>query len=137
MQSAFQTHCQRKNLEKVRTFMREALEPYNLSNELQYRIVLAVDEACSNAIIHGNNCNANKKITVELKVDSNRLDVKIYDIGQYSKEVAKQKDPDLRQKIAEKAKGGLGLRLMFAIMDEVQFYTKNKKNICCLSKELN
>jgi serine/threonine-protein kinase RsbW len=42
--------------------------------------------------------------------------------------------PNLNQVIEEKRKGGIGILLVKKIMDEIQFESKNGKNICRLIK---
>ena len=42
--------------------------------------------------------------------------------------------PELKQVVEEKRKGGLGIILVKKIMDEIEFESKNGKNICRLIK---
>jgi len=129
--------CQRENLRQIRAFVRKALDPYAVSDTLIYNIILAVDEACANAIIHGNNCDERKSIHVELLVEELMLYVKIYDIGAYSEErLGAYDQKSLEERINDKDKGGLGLKLIHLIMDEVAFYQKGEAYICHLTKAL-
>ena len=79
-----------------------------------------VEEACINAIEHGNQQNANIKVLVELIADDSKLQVDIHDGGKgIPKDIEK---PDIDAKIAGKqTPRGWGLFLIQSLMDEVEF----------------
>ena len=80
----------------------------------------AVEEACINAIEHGNKQNANIKVLVELTADDSKLQVDIHDHGDGIPKVIEK--PDIDAKIAGKQKSrGWGLFLIQSLMDEVEF----------------
>jgi serine/threonine-protein kinase RsbW len=80
----------------------------------------AVDEACINAIEHGNKQNANVKVLVEFIAEDTRLQVDIYDQGKGIRGTIQK--PDIDAKIAGKqSTRGLGLFLIQSLMDEVEF----------------
>ena len=80
----------------------------------------AVDEACLNAIEHGNQQNANVKVIVELIADDSKLQVDIHDQGKGIR--GKIQKPDIDAKIAGKQPArGWGLFLIQSLMDEVEF----------------
>ncbi len=136
MKQELKISCRKECLSDIRAFVNESLAHLDISDSLLYKIVLAVDEACSNAIIHGNNCDESKEINVELEVIEQILKVKIFDIGEYTQNYKEVGAISLEDHINNKDKGGLGLKLILSIMDEVEFYTKNHLNICQLAKEL-
>ena len=80
----------------------------------------AVEEACINAIEHGNQENANVKLLVELTADESKLQVDIHDRGKgLPKRIEK---PDIDAKMAGKqTTRGWGLFLIQSLMDEVEF----------------
>jgi serine/threonine-protein kinase RsbW len=80
----------------------------------------AVEEACINAIEHGNKENANVKVLVELAADDSELQVNVHDQGKgIPKSIEK---PDIDAKIAGKQSSrGWGLFLIQNLMDEVEF----------------
>jgi len=129
--------CKKECLSEIRAYVNSALTPLNISDSLQYKIVLAVDEACANAIIHGHDCDEKEEITVELELsDEGIFIVKIFDVGNCSQDYENLKSISLDEHINNKDKGGLGLKLIFAIMDEVRFYAANQHYYCRLAKEL-
>jgi len=80
----------------------------------------AVDEACINAIEHGNQQNANVKVLVELIAEDNKLQVDIHDRGKGIR--GKIQKPDIDARIAGKQPSrGWGLFLIQSLMDEVEF----------------
>jgi serine/threonine-protein kinase RsbW len=81
----------------------------------------AVDEACMNAIEHGNEQNANFKVLVELIADESKLQIDIHDQGKGISPDLIEK-PDIDAKMAGKQKSrGWGLFLIQSLMDEVEF----------------
>lgn len=80
----------------------------------------AVEEACINAIEHGNQENANVKVVVELIADDSKLQVDIHDRGRGIR--GRIEKPDIDAKIAGKQTArGWGLFLIQSLMDEVAF----------------
>ena len=80
----------------------------------------AVEEACINAIEHGNQQNANIKVLVELIADDSKLQVDIHDQGKGVPHAVQK--PNIDAKIARKqSPRGWGLFLIQSLMDEVEF----------------
>lgn len=80
----------------------------------------AVEEACMNAIEHGNKEDDNIKVLVELIADDFKLQVDIHDRGTGLQ--GKIQKPDIEAKMARKQKArGWGLFLIQNLMDEVEF----------------
>jgi len=76
----------------------------------------AVEEACVNAIEHGNKQDANMKVLVELTADSSKLQVDIHDQGGGIK--GNIEVPDIDKKMARKQSSrGWGLFLIQSLMD--------------------
>ena len=85
-------------------------------------IVLAVDEACTNAIRHsyGGNTDARLRLTVR-KLDGS-IEFVLRDRGvPVLPEKCERKDAPTPDK-AEIVPGGLGVQLMYSVFDEVQFH---------------
>jgi serine/threonine-protein kinase RsbW len=98
-------------------------------------VVLAIDEAVANAIIHGNNNDATKRLELDLDINDKRIFIEINDVGLFDKELREQKiQKDLKDIIKDKQKGGLGLKLIYSIMDIVNFYTIENKSYLMMVK---
>jgi serine/threonine-protein kinase RsbW len=83
-------------------------------------LMTAVEEACINAIEHGNQENSNVKVLVELIADDSKLQVDVHDQGKgIPRNIQK---PDIDAKIARKQSSrGWGLFLIQSLMDKVEF----------------
>lgn len=80
----------------------------------------AVDEACINAIEHGNKQNADVKVLVELIAEDTKLQVDIHDQGKGIR--CSIQKPDIDALIAKKqTPRGWGLFLIQSLVDEVEF----------------
>ncbi len=140
MKYYYKTPCSKKQLYNIRQFLAGHLRETTMSSKECHQIVLAVDEACANAIIHGNQCDSNRELQVELSITKKQVAIEIYDVGNYfpDESALKWSDQNLQNSIRNKQKGGLGLRLIHCIMDHVKYYQrgKDKVNVCSLVKEI-
>jgi len=101
------------------------------------QVVLAVDEACANAMIHGNSCDKGKFLQIKIELSANKLQCWICDVGQYERMDRNKTLHQSTQEILQSGKkGGLGLFLMHSIMDKVEFYTRDRINFCHLTKKI-
>ncbi|OWY17205.1 ATP-binding protein [Sphingobacteriales bacterium UPWRP_1] len=133
----YTTSCSKDRLAEIRTFVAGQLEQLHLSEVEKNQIILAVDEACANAIIHGNNCDDSKNLKLLLEIGNNNLKVEISDVGNFRPhEMNWTSREAISDSVRNHRRGGLGLPLMHRIMDKVQFYSKDKVNVCSLSKRL-
>lgn len=125
--------CRREELKSVRDRFGQELESHGIRGLLRDQIVLAVDEACANAIIHGNDCDESRTIRLEADLLDQVLHIRIFDIGQFAFDQSVLQR-DVEYYVRNKLKGGLGLRLIHAIMDEVRFEVLDGVGICHMTK---
>ena len=83
-----------------------------------FRIQLAYEEAIVNAIRHGNRCDPEKTVVVDMTCDNERVTIKITDQGEG---FDPQAVPDPRQDDLLDAPGGRGVLLISEIMSEVHY----------------
>lgn len=128
--------CNIENLKGVRDFIRNALKGHQLPDLQISEIVLALDEMCSNLMIHSHRCNPEElfEINIILKKGEPIIfeiidDGNTFDINQFA-------EPDLGNLVHEKRKGGLGIRLVKSIMDKIEYQNRNGKNVCRLTKNI-
>ncbi len=136
MRINYSTPCCTDNLCHIRSFLSKQLDNTNLSATDQNKVVLAVDEACANAIIHGNECDQGRRLKVELEIGDNNIRVEIYDVGNYHPNQMDFSGRDIQENIRTRKKGGLGLVIMHSVMDKVQYYNKGEVTVCSLTKKL-
>ena len=98
--------------------------------------MLALDEMCSNLMIHAHHCNNEDLFELIISVENNHPlvfeiidDGTVFDINEFS-------TPALDNIIHEKRKGGLGIRLVKSIMDRVEYHRTSEHNICRLVKTI-
>ncbi|HAA10182.1 MAG TPA: anti-sigma factor [Cytophagales bacterium] len=135
MQFDYMVPCSTNRLKEVRNFVNQVLHEYEFSEVDINRMVLAVDEVCSNLIIHSNNCNPEEMIELRINVDPEGIVFEIKDQGMAFKPDSYH-EPSLREVIRKKKKGGIGLMLVKRIMDEIEFQSESSHNVCRLYKKI-
>lgn len=125
-----------ENLLKVREFIKAAAEDCLFPEETVEKIVLAVDEACTNIIKHAYNYSPDGLINISISVANKKFIVAITDNGErFDPETVPE--PDIREYYKKKKVGGLGMYLMKKLMDEVKYSTlDDNKNQVLLIKYL-
>lgn len=136
MNNSIKVNCTKKNLKLIRDFITEYLNAYALSDILLNQIVLAVDEICANLIIHANQEDPSKFITLQIEKVRNSVQFEISDNGVAFNQ-NKYQEPNIEEHIRIGKKGGVGIALVNRIMDSVEFKTVKGQNICYLSKQIS
>jgi serine/threonine-protein kinase RsbW len=127
--------CTKKNLKQIRDFVTGYLAGYKLSDILMNQIVLAVDEICANLIIHANQEDPSKFISLAISEKSGMLKFAITDNGVAFRR-SEYKEPNIEEHIRVGKKGGVGIALVNRIMDRVEFESDAKQNTCLLYKKI-
>jgi anti-sigma regulatory factor (Ser/Thr protein kinase) len=86
--------------------------------DCRINIPLALDEALTNAIVHGNRSHPEKKVSIQMYVSASRIKIRIKDQGD-GFDVAKVADPRDKENILRPS--GRGVYLMKQIMDNVTY----------------
>lgn len=136
MEFKYKVGCSIDNLKGIRQFVRESLKGYPIDEIVLGEIILALDEMCSNLMIHAHHCNPDDLF--ELSIDTTNQHVlvfKIVDDGTVF-DINMFDEPALDNIVHEKRKGGLGIRLVKTIMDTVQYSKQSGKSICILTKKV-
>ncbi len=124
-----------ENENKMLNDVEKFLDDNKISGELKNRFMLCVSEAFTNALIHGNKLDSNKKIIVIYTLNQSTLSADIIDegIGGVEK-INKRKHPELLSEggrgvelikhysssfeISENEEGGLLLKIVFEVNKE-------------------
>jgi len=125
--------CCTSALVELRSFLQGSLKGYGFSEVDRHQVTLAVEEVCTNLIIHSHACNPKEEIQLEVKESNEKVIVEITDKGD-AFNLLEYEVPELTQVIGEKRKGGIGILLVKKIMDEIEFESKNGENTCRLIK---
>ncbi|KAF0151831.1 MAG: anti-sigma regulatory factor serine/threonine protein kinase [Ignavibacteria bacterium] len=125
------------NLEKIREFTKNAALHSGFGEDTIGKIILAVDEACTNIIKHAYKFSPDGIIYISIKFSEGKFVVSITDEG-VQFDPTQVPEPDLREYYKQKRVGGLGMFLIKRLMDEVNYNTiSGNKNQVVLIKYLS
>lgn len=114
-----------KNLDSIRDFVGEAAERAGFSGKEAYSIQLAVDEACSNVIEHAYEGMPDGEIEIACEVEAGQVTIVIHDHGKEF-DISKVRQPNFSKDLSEREVGGLGVFLIYKLMDDVHFSSSKK-----------
>ncbi len=125
--------CSIVNLKRIRDFVRKSLKEFGVDGSQTAHLVLAVDEVCTNLIIHANENDARFLIHLDIFKKSTGLLFEFHDWGK-AFDYAQYQEPHLDELVSQRKRGSLGLLLVRKIMDNVEFTQEEDHNICRLFK---
>jgi serine/threonine-protein kinase RsbW len=100
------------------------------------KLELAVDEACANVIEHAYGSDDTREVTVKVTIDSEQVQIQIVDTGR-GFDPSTVEETNLEELAIRRRSGGLGMRLIRSVMDEVQYQiVPGQKNELRMSKRL-
>ena len=109
-----------ENLAIIRDFVSRIAAQAGLTDSEVANLELAVDEACANVIEHAYGHDRTKQVVVKAAFDGDALRINVTDTGQGFDPSAIE-EPELRELVEKRRSGGLGLRLIRSLMDEVHY----------------
>lgn len=109
-----------QNLAIIRDFVSRIASQAGLADADVASLELAVDEACANVIEHAYGNDATKQVVVRALVDDDTLQIHVVDNG-LGFDPSTIKEEELRELAENRRTGGLGLRLIRSLMDEVHY----------------
>jgi serine/threonine-protein kinase RsbW len=109
-----------ENLALIREFVANVGSQAGLGEDDVAKLELAVDEACANVIEHAHGQDSNKEVTVRATFDTATLRIEVVDEGEgFDPTVVPT--TSVEQMVHDRRTGGLGLRVMRSLMDEVSY----------------
>ena len=107
------------DLPKVLAFVEEACQDAQVDARLCFELQLVVEEACCNVIEHAYE-DRGGQFVIWFAVHDRDIEITVHDHGRPFKpsEVAR---PDVNLPLEERPIGGLGLYIIYQLLDEVQF----------------
>jgi anti-sigma regulatory factor (Ser/Thr protein kinase) len=108
-------------LRSVRGLLRCYLEDHGFDEDRVNAIVLAVDEACTNSIRHAYGGCGDNVLALSIGVAAASLEVVLVDDGCPAPREVFVKKPFTAPDLESLKPGGLGIPLIFATFDEVEF----------------
>ncbi len=113
-----QIPSEQAQMSKIEHFIDTLSEKHTFSDEVYANILLAVTEAVSNAILHGNKCDASKIVEIEYEHAHNFVVFKITDQGEGFKY---WNVPDPTSKDNLEKEDGRGIFIMNSMADEMVY----------------
>lgn len=117
-----------------RAFIEKACRQVGIEDESCYDLQLAVDEALSNIIEHGYAGLEPGEIILRWQFNSQKLTITVMDYG-HAFTPEEPERPDVEAIFQSGKQGGLGLFLIYHIMDRVSYRTTTEGNILTLTKK--
>ena len=125
-----------ENLALIREFVGSTAQQAGFDQKEIAKLELAVDEACANVIEHAYGHDTTKEVIVRATLDEETLSIDVEDTG-HGFDPNSVKQEELDQLISKRKTGGLGMRLMKTLMDEVHYEIEpGKKNALHMMKKL-
>jgi len=130
----FEINSDPNKLPLVEEFLEEISSGKNIDKTQRNNLLLAVNEAISNAMVHGNKTSSDKKVSIRVEIDETSLKVFIKDEGRGFKP-EEIPDPTSPENIFRDS--GRGLYIMKCCMDEVTYNFTPEGTELVLSMKLN
>lgn len=108
------------NLELIRMIVATVADKAGFNADDVSKIELAVDEACANVIKHAYSKDPQQPIDLVIEIDYKKIAIIVTDHGK-GFDFTRIPKADVKEYLAEMRVGGLGIYLMKALMDEVEF----------------
>ncbi|MFN7948973.1 MAG: ATP-binding protein [Blastocatellia bacterium] len=125
-----------ENLALIREFVTTIGSQAGMNEADVGKLELAVDEACANVIEHAYGHDTSKEVMIRAILDDEELRIEIIDTGK-GFDPALIPQPELEKLVAERKSGGLGMRLIRTLMDEVQYeIVPGQKNELRMTKRI-
>ncbi len=111
-------------LERIRKFVLDFAEKFGFDDITVNKIVLAVDEVCTNLIKHSYKYDSSRKICLQILTDDNQFSVLILDDGD-SFNPGSDTSLDMNDYLNNYRRGGLGLHIINLVMDKIQYIPRS------------
>ncbi len=109
-----------ENLALIREFVATVGAQAGMTEADVAKLELAVDEACANVIEHAYGHDASKEVIIRANYDGESISFEIVDTGK-GFDPTKITQEALEKLVLQRKSGGLGMRLIKTLMDEVHY----------------
>ncbi len=121
------------SLSLFRQFISDCCGRHDVPDGTVFDLKLAVDEACTNIIVHGYNGMDPGSIILSFRIESDRILVQITDFGHIF-EPADAPKPDVEAALEDRPLGGMGLYLIYQMMDNIDYQSSEDGNTLTFTK---
>jgi len=123
MRAYLRVRCNKSYLATIREFVKSRLSDLEVNGNISSQIVLAVDEACANCMIHQHQCDDYSTIEVSIYREDDTLYTEIKDTGK-AFPIDRYQPQSPQEILKKRGKGGFGINLIHHIMDEIKVEEK-------------
>jgi anti-sigma regulatory factor (Ser/Thr protein kinase) len=123
-----------KLLASVRSLVRSWVESWDVGEKTADKVVLAIDEACTNAIRHAYEGRRDGSVELSLHAEAEYLEFQVSDTGVPCPPECTTRRPLQAAGIDELKPGGLGIQLIHEVFDEVDFCPGESGGNCVTMK---
>ncbi len=121
-------------IEKIRSFLKEALAEFGLSEETLYLIELAILEMCINIVRYAYP-NTEGDILLKTWPEKEKIFFEIRDWG-VPFDPRSIQEPDIHKMISKGKTGGLGILLARRLMDGFTYTREKNQNVLVMHKKI-
>jgi serine/threonine-protein kinase RsbW len=123
-----------KLLASVRSLVRSWVESWDINEQTAGKVVLAIDEACTNAIRHAYEGRSDGSVELTLQAGQKYLEFQVSDTGVSCPPECTERRPLQPPDVDDLQPGGLGIQLIHEIFDEVDFCPGESGGNCVTMK---
>jgi anti-sigma regulatory factor (Ser/Thr protein kinase) len=123
-----------KLLASVRSLVRSWVESWDVGETTTDKVVLAIDEACTNAIRHAYEGRHDGSVELSLHAEPEYLEFQVSDTGVPCPPDCTTRRPLQTTDIDDLKPGGLGIQLIHEVFDEVDFCPGESGGNCVTMK---
>lgn len=125
-----------ENLAMIRDFVKRVGRQTGMDEQEIFNLELAVDEACANVIEHVYGNDTSKEVIIRAVCDVNEVRISVIDMGR-GFDPTGVTPATIDSLVSGRKSGGLGIRLIRALMDEVSYeISPGQKNELHMVKRL-
>lgn len=130
-------NAQKSEIKTLKTGLKQLFYSWGISPEDSLDIIVSIDEALTNILIHGYKgiTSPSQKVELNIALNIKQLQVTIKDSGQ-KYDLDNVPKPSIEDNLKGVRTGGFGVFLMKSLMDKIQLSRKNNKNTLQMSKNL-
>jgi sigma-B regulation protein RsbU (phosphoserine phosphatase) len=122
-------------LQRLNQIVAEFAEHHGLASELVLRLILVLEEIITNVISYGYDDGLEHEISVRLSWKNPTIKVEVEDDGRPFNPL-EAPPPDTGKPLTEMQVGGLGIHLVRAKMDELEYRRENDRNLLILKTKI-
>jgi serine/threonine-protein kinase RsbW len=120
-------------LHEVTTFVGDVCAATGLSRDTCLRLTLLVEELFTNTVVHGHGAESEAPVHLALEVQPSRVVLTYEDTAPAHDPFAVVNPPPGTERVEERPVGGLGVLLVAAMAERVQYARAGDKNRICLA----